>query len=273
MRRSGSISRWVAGLRLVVMALTLTPLAAPTGWQWQPVALAQGLVRPLGRRPLRLPRKPAGEQPSAEKTGAAAPEKVTQGAGSVRPTSHSLDGLRNRNILSLFSRDEVSMYIRGFGRPISYLVILRQLDLTAEQKAAISGISRRIGLRLVQQRTEAEMLDQKLEEAIYDEQFDRPRAEELARRAGEAHAGATRLQAEIETDFREILTADQFFAFRILVGEMLLPSRRLPAAQLRPQGVPRRPGSAPNIPGSPVGSPLSNQPGEKTGSSPHPETP
>ncbi len=222
-----------AGFALTVVLAAGFGLCGERGLFGDMVVSAQG-VRPIDRRP-----RPLAPRPETSSTATSTPQSKV----GVRPTSHSLDGLRNKNILALFSREEVSMYIRGFGRPVSYLVILRQLDLTAGQKSEITGISRRIGNRLVQLRIEADTLDQQLEEAIYGQSFDRPRTEDLARRLGEAQAAVTRLQAEVETEFREILTSDQFFAFRALVGEMLLPARRVPGGQLRQQGPLRRPGT------------------------------
>lgn len=233
-----------AGLASLLMLLGLT-----LGWGscllvlGEIEASGQGILRQV--RPQRRIGQPPRRGPNRLATGAEpakSPEQETPAAAkpSVRPTQHSLDGIRQKGLIGFFSPDEAAMIIRGFGRPPSYLIILRQLDLTAEQKEAIRGISRRVGTRLAALRLQTENLDQQLEETIYGESFNQKQAEDLARRVGEVQAEATRLQAGIEMEFREILTPDQFYVFRALIGEMLLPQRRIPPGQLRPQGLPRR---------------------------------
>jgi len=79
------------------------------------------------------------------------------------------------------------------------------------------------------------MLESELADAIYGENFDPNRVMELSTLVGEKQAEITKLQASIEADFRQILTPDQFFVFHFLVGEMLLPLRRVQPNQIRQQ--------------------------------------
>src|SRR5215467_366763 len=64
-------------------------------------------------------------------------------------SGQSLDGIRQRNLPSLFTQEEKSLIIQGFGNsPPALLVIFRQLDLTPEQKVKIREIRRQVGNRL-----------------------------------------------------------------------------------------------------------------------------
>ncbi|MCI0665283.1 MAG: Spy/CpxP family protein refolding chaperone [Acidobacteria bacterium] len=146
---------------------------------------------------------------------------------SVRPTKHSLDGVSSAGIDQIFTKEESQMRIPGFGRQRVFLIILRQLDLTEDQKHKIRGIRGRVGNQLNQLRLQHIALENQLEEAIYGENFDANRVRELSALVGEKQAEFTRLQASIEADFRQILTPDQFYVFRFLLGEMLIPQRRV----------------------------------------------
>jgi len=157
----------------------------------------------------------------------------------ARPTSHSLDGIQSKGMGEFFTPEERNLIIPGFGRAPSYLIIMRQLDLTPDQKAAIQAIRRRVGNQLGVLRTQQNRLEQQLEEAIYGEKFDPEEVNRLSREVAQRQGQVTVIQAGIEAQFREILTPDQFFVFRFLVGEMLLPQRRVPLNQLRQQ-LPRR---------------------------------
>lgn len=125
------------------------------------------------------------------------------------------------------------MVILGFGRPVVYLVILRQLNLTEQQKQSIKAISQRVGFQLRTLRLQYDQLDNQLEETIYGETFDPRQIDELSAQAGQKHSAIMKLQAGIEAEFRQILTPDQHYVFRHLIGQMLLPQRRLQPNQNR----------------------------------------
>jgi Spy/CpxP family protein refolding chaperone len=134
-----------------------------------------------------------------------------------------------------FSPEEREMVIPGFGRPVVYLIVLRQLNLSEQQKQSIKAIRQRIGFQLRYLRLQYAQLDNQLEEAIYGQTFDPKRAEELSAQAGQKLAEITKLQAGIEAEFRQILTPDQHYVFRYLIGQMLLPQRRVQPNQNRRQ--------------------------------------
>lgn len=207
-------------------------------------ASAQGMLRGI-KQPRRAERiqKRIDRQTGTKLATGGEPAHPTQSAApsqneSAPPQKHNLEGISQsdpRDFFNrFFSKDEREMAILGFGRPTAFVIILRQLELTEEQKQSIKAIRRRVGNQLIIQRRQQATLDNQLEEAIYGDNFDPKRVEELSTLAGQKQAEITKLQASIEAQFREILTQDQFFVFRFLVGEMLLPQRR--PQQLRRQG-------------------------------------
>jgi len=162
---------------------------------------------------------------------------------------NNLSGIRERGILSLFSREEAQLVIPGFGRPAGLLIVFRQLNLTPEQKEKIRAIRQRVGRRLQILHQERNQLEQQIEEAIYGENFSMEKVDQLAAQAAEKQGEIIKLQANIEAQFRQILTPDQFYVFQFLIGEMVLPQRRLnPQQQLRRFGNPQAPQSRPNRP-------------------------
>lgn len=160
----------------------------------------------------------------------------------------SLNGIRDRNILTMFSREEAQLIIPGFGRPPALLIIYRQLQLTPEQKEQIKAIRLRVGDRLGRLQRERAQLEQQVEETIYGENFTVERVDELAAQAAEKQAEIIKLQANIEARFRQILNPDQFYVFQFLIGEMVMPQRRVNPQQLRQQQLRRLGPNAPNRP-------------------------
>lgn len=163
----------------------------------------------------------------------------------------SLDGIRNREILTMFSREEIQLVVPGFGRPPALLIVFRQLNLTPDQKEKIKALRLRVGRRLQILQQERGQLEQRLEEAIYGENFAPERVDELSAQAAERQGEIIKLQANIEAQFRQILTPDQFYVFQFLIGEMVLPQRRLTPQQLRQQQQRRLGPNNPNRPNQP----------------------
>jgi Spy/CpxP family protein refolding chaperone len=155
-------------------------------------------------------------------------------AGRQIQGGHSLDGIRQRGIRTLFTKEESSLLIPGFGNsPVAMLVILRQLDLTPDQKVKIRNIRRDMGNRLQLNRRELNQLESQLEEAIYGNldpaslnTYDSGKVKELTEQVVQKRAEVFRLTTDVESQFRQILTPDQFFVFSELVREMVLPGRR-----------------------------------------------
>ncbi len=198
---------------------------------------------------------PAGENNSASPAETVAPKAATPQA-----EKHSLDGIRQRGIRSFFTPEEATLIIPGFGQsPVALLIIFRQLDLTPAQKENIRALRRRVGRSLAQMRTELVALDGQLDEALYGtndpaslDHYDPKRVEELADKVAAKRAEMMKLQTSIESQLRQILTPDQFYVFKELLRELMLPGRRpglLPPA--RQQQLPRRMGPPPNQPNPP----------------------
>ncbi|MFN0110161.1 MAG: Spy/CpxP family protein refolding chaperone [Blastocatellia bacterium] len=163
----------------------------------------------------------------------------------TQPQKHSLDGISQQGPRAMFKPYEAAMMIPGFGNPAAMMILMRQLDLTEEQKAKFRALKQQIGPKLTNLQNEKRMAEAQLEDAIYGENFDPQRVEELAAKSAEKTSEIIKAQAFIESQFRQILTPDQFYVFRFLVGEMVLPQRRLNPQQIRQQ-MQRRPGLQPN---------------------------
>jgi Spy/CpxP family protein refolding chaperone len=188
------------------------------------------------------------EEPGAsEQPGGTAPQADTQQSG------HNLEGIRERGIPSLFARDEASLWIQGFGNRAALLVIFRQLDLTPQQKVKIRDLRRQVGNRLASARRELNQFDAQLEEAIYGnldpaslDSYDPAKVKELTEQVIQKQAELFRLQTDIESQFRQILTPDQFYVYRELVLQIVRPAGRPlinPAVRRQQQ---RRMGTLPN---------------------------
>ncbi|HKQ72293.1 MAG TPA: Spy/CpxP family protein refolding chaperone [Blastocatellia bacterium] len=171
-----------------------------------------------------------------------------------RQGGQSLEGIKERGIRSFIKEEERSLIIQGFSNPIPLLVILRQLDLTPEQKAKIRDVRRQVGDRLQQTRREMNQLEGQLDEAIYGnldpaslDSYDPAKVKELTEQVIQKRGEWYRLQTDIESQFRQILTPDQFYVFRELAREMVRPGARPlvnPAARQQQQQ--RRLGIQPN---------------------------
>ncbi len=220
--------------------------------------MGQGTFRQLKqqRRQERIKRqieRPGGNKlsPTNEDENRAQPESApaAESTAAGRLPGHRLDGISKAGMEEFFTREEKQLVIPGFGRRVAYLIILRQLDLSPEQKRDIRALRQRIGPQLVELKQHYNRLDQELEDLIYGDNFDPKLVEELSTQAGQKLAEITKLQARIEAQFRQILTPDQFYVFRHLVGEMLLPQRRPQARPLQNQrrmGQPVNPQTRPN---------------------------
>lgn len=220
--------------------------------QMTDVALGQRIRRPLKQRQIqkKLDKQgskqiaPPGETPSTtNSTGNATQQDQSQ--------KHSLDGISSLGPRALFKPDEIAMNIPGFGNPPAMMILMRQLDLTPEQKEKFRAVRRQIGPKLATLQNEKRTAEAQLEEAIYGENFNPQRVEELAAQSAEKTSEIIKTQAFIESQFRQILTPDQFYVFRFLIGELVMPQRRLNPQQMRQQQQQRRLGTQPNAPNRP----------------------
>lgn len=263
-------------LRVRISALTVTLLAAVCVMVFCANAVSsQGLRRQMRiqkkidkklNRPVDNPNKLSSSNGGKEEPGASnqlettAP-KVAARQATAQQSGHSLDGIRQRGIRSFFTREEETLLIPGFvNSPVALLVIFRQLDLTPEQKVKIRDIRRQMGNRLPLTRKELNQLEAHLEEAIYGnldpaslDSYDSAKVKELTEQVAQKRAELYRLITGVESQFREILTPDQFYVFRELVREMVRPGSRPlinPAArqqqQQRRMGIPPNPQTRPD---------------------------
>src|SRR5262249_8124216 len=130
-------------------------------------------------------------------------QESTAQKNSMQGGKQSLDGIRERGLRSVFREDEWALTIQGFGNPAALMVVLRQLDLSEQQKQEIKEIRERVGDRLRLLQTEYRQLDLQLTDAIYGENFDPKRVEELAAQAAEKQGEIIKLRASIESQLRQ----------------------------------------------------------------------
>jgi Spy/CpxP family protein refolding chaperone len=184
---------------------------------------------------------PSNVDPSNdEKAEPGASEQPEATAPAPQPRGHNLDGIRQRGIPSLFTQEEKSLWIPGLGNRAAFLMIFRQLDLTPEQRGKIRALRRQTGNRLILTRRELNQLEAQFDEAMYGDldpssldKYDPVKVKELTEQVLTKRADLFRLQIDIESQLRQILTPDQAYVFRELALEMVLPGRRNPAARQR----------------------------------------
>jgi hypothetical protein len=209
------------------------------------------------RRQMRIQRKidrktsrPAGDQNklTTSNGGKDKENPVTSGEGAGQPEAErapaqpgmsKLDGIKQRGLQALFAREELSLWIPGFGNRAALLIIFRQLNLTPEQKIKIRSLRREVGDRLRSSRLELNLLEAQLDEAIYGgdpeslDSYDPALVKDLTEQVIQKRAEWFRLQTDIESQFRLILTSDQFYVYRELALQMVRPGSR-PLLNLNP---------------------------------------
>ena len=203
--------------------------------------------------------RPPGNQNKTSQPNSGKEDSVT--ANQLEPSEprltpkqggQNLDGIKQRGIRSFFTPEESSLMIPGFvNSPVALLMIFRQLDLAPDQKMKIRDIRKQVGNSLALTRRELNQLESQLEEAIYGnldpsslDSYDPAKVKELTDQVVQRRSDVFRQVTNIESQFRQILSPDQFYVFRELVREMVRPGSRPlvnPAArqqqQQRRQGI------------------------------------
>jgi len=204
--------------------------------------------RPAGN-PNKLTPSNSGDEESE------APDQPETGPrGASRQGGQSMDGIRQRGLQSFFTQEEKSLWIPAFGNRAALLMIFRQLGLTPEQKNKIGELSRQVGPRLRLSRQELNQLEAQLDEAIYGDfdtasldKYDPAKVKELTEQVIQKQAEWFRLHKDIESQFRQILTPDQFYVYRELMIDAVRPANRpLVNPGARQQQRQRRMGAQPN---------------------------
>src|SRR5262247_265465 len=205
--------------------------------------------RPAGNPNKLTPSDSGNEEPGAPDQPEATAPRVTD-----RQPGRSVDGIRERGLQSFFTQEEQSLWIPAFGNRASLLIIFRQLGLTPEQKIKIRDLRRQVGNRLRLSRQELNQLEAQLDEAIYGNldpvslsSYDPAKVKELTEQVIQKRAEWFRLHTDIESQFRQILTPDQFYVYRELARELVRPgSRPLINPAARQQRQQQRMGAQPN---------------------------
>jgi Spy/CpxP family protein refolding chaperone len=170
------------------------------------------------------------------------------------PRGQNVDGIRQRGLQSFFTQEEQSLWIPAFGNRAALLMIFRQLGLTPEQKIKIRDLRQQVGNQLRLSRQELNQLEAQLDEAIYGnfdsaslDKYDPAKVKELTEQVVQKQAEWFRLHKDIESQFRQILTPDQFYVYRELMIDAVRPGNRpLVNPGARQQQRQRRMGAQPN---------------------------
>jgi Spy/CpxP family protein refolding chaperone len=205
--------------------------------------------RPAGNPNKLTPSDSGNDEPGAPDQPDATAPRVTD-----RQPGHSVDGIRQRGLQSFFTQEEQSLWIPAFGNRAALLMIFRQLGLTPEQKIKIKDLRQQVGNRLRLSRQELNQLEAQLDEAIYGnfdsaslDNYDQAKVKELTEQVVQKQAEWFRLHKDVESQFRQILTPDQFYVYRELMIDAVRPANRPqvnPGA--RQQQRQRRMGAQPN---------------------------
>src|SRR5262245_49089657 len=205
--------------------------------------------RPAGNPNKLTPSDSGNEEPGAPDQPDATAPRVTD-----RKPGHNFDGIRQRGLQSFFTQEEQSLWIPAFGNKAALLMIFRQLGLTPEQKIKIRDLRQQVGTRLRQSRQELNQLEAQLDEAIYGnfdsaslDKYDPAKVKELTEQVVQKQAEWFRLHKDVESQFRQILTPDQFYVYRELMIDAVRPgNRQLVNPGARQQQRQRRMGVQPN---------------------------
>jgi Spy/CpxP family protein refolding chaperone len=184
--------------------------------------------RPAGNRNKLTPSNSGNEEPGAPDQPEVATPRVTG-----RQPEPGLDGIRQRGLQSFFTQEEQSLWIPAFGNRAAILMIFRQLDLTPEQKIKIRDLRRQVGNRLRLSRQELNQLEMQLDEAIYGspdpaslDSYDPAKVKELTEHVVQKRAEWFKLHTDIQSQFRQIFTPDQFYVYRQLMIDVVRPGNR-----------------------------------------------
>lgn len=226
--------RWLTAFCVLALLLGLLMATAPE-------AAAQKLPR-LINRSNKLEKAQRRNEPKGGPATTPQPTNVAEPARSeknqlpeksapqepVTLENHPLNGVSDIGIAAIFTPDERAMVIPGFGRGPVFIFVLRQLFLTPQQKEGVKAVRRRVGNRLALLQRDHGAIEAQLEEAIYGAEVDEKRIAELVEQSNQRQAEIARLRASIEADIRKLLSKDQLFVYRYMLGEMIMPQRRIP---------------------------------------------
>jgi Spy/CpxP family protein refolding chaperone len=211
---------------------------------------SQTLRRRIQRRIERKATRPADNRNKLTTTNGGKEQPIPSDEGAGQPEAERAP-VQPSGLRSLFAREELSLWIPGFGNRAALLMIFRQLNLTPEQKNRIRDLRREVGDRLRSSRQELNQLEAQLGEAIYGsdaaslDTYDPAKVKELTEQVIQKWNEWFRLQTDIESQFRQILTPDQFYVYRELALQMApLGNRPLANPTIRRQQ--RRLGVQPN---------------------------
>jgi Spy/CpxP family protein refolding chaperone len=213
MRRVIEQSRVSRRTRGAVLLCLLIAVALPS-WTLSAAAAQRPRVN-LGQRRLEKQRQQAERQaarpqtqPSAGDDGA--PSATQPGAAGAQEFGPDR-----------FTPEEISQLPRGLGgvQMRALIRVLRQLDLSAEQRQRLRELSRRYGNQLPVLARLLRAQNEALDEAIYGANFDPQNVERRAADVAATQGEIVKTRTRIMSELRQTLTAEQSARFRALLEQ------------------------------------------------------
>ena len=231
-RRRKTISAITATLISVVCVMTICANTVSSQNLRRQMQIQKKIDR-KNPRPAGNPNKLTPSDSGNEESGAPDQPDATAPRVTDRQPGHSVDGIRQRGLQSFFTQEEQSLWIPAFGNKAALLMIFRQLGLSPEQKIKIRELRQQVGNRLRLSRQELNQLEAQLDEAIYGnfdtaslDRYDPAKVKELTEQVVQKQAEWFRLHKDVESQFRQILTPDQFYVYRELMIDAVRPGNR-----------------------------------------------
>src|SRR5215510_4485320 len=257
LRSQGKSRMTIAALTATLLSLVCVMVFCANTVSSQNLRRQMRIQRKIDRkkpRPAGNPNKLTPSDSGNEEPGAPDQPDATAPSVTDRQPGHNVDGIRQRGLQSFFTQEEQSLWIPAFGNKAALLMIFRQLGLTPEQKIKIRDLRQQVGNRLRLSRQELNQLEAQLDEAIYGnfdsaslDKYDQAKVKELTEQVVQKQAEWFRLHKEVESQFRQILTPDQFYVYRELMIDAVRPgNRQLVNPGARQQQRQRRMGVQPN---------------------------
>lgn len=194
--------------------LCLLAVVAPPALSLSVIAAQRPRVN-LGQRRLEKQRQQAERQaarpqaqPSADDDGA--PSATPPGAAGAQEFGPDR-----------FTPEEISQLPRGLGgvQMRALIRVLRQLDLSAEQRVRLRELSRRYGNQLPVLTRLLRAQNEALDEAIYGVNFDPQNVERRAADVAATQAEIVKTRTRIMSELRQTMTAEQAARFRTLLEQ------------------------------------------------------
>ncbi|MFN0121743.1 MAG: Spy/CpxP family protein refolding chaperone [Blastocatellia bacterium] len=166
------------------------------------------------RRQANLPENNSAQEPK--------PQPQTQAAGGFQPGEEELALMRDDKFVPQGIAPKQRLVL---------IRVLRQLNLSDEQKEKLERLRRETGEELITLNRARDLQTRRLDQALYREEFSQAEVDKREKELIEVAVEQIQLQTRIVSRMRQILTPEQGRRFRDLMQQEI---NRLPVLPLRP---------------------------------------